>query len=200
MNTDTIEAEIVIHVKGLFNSYNRPYLLYHNLTHSINVVRHAREIAEQYKLDRHSLFVVLSAAWFHDTGQLTGDMAVHEETSVQFMKEFFSRKPVDQKIIDEIAGCIMATKMPVKPASLTEEILCDADTYHLGTENFQQLDKLVWKELELRLNNTINNQAERSLAFLEDHQFFTVYCLQLLSAGKKKNIDRLKNILGKSTE
>jgi HD superfamily phosphodiesterase len=199
MTTDTIEAAIVIHVKGLFNSYNRSYLLYHNLTHTINVVRHAREIAAYYKLDSRSIFVLLSAAWFHDTGQLKGDMAVHEETSVQFMKDFFFGKSVDQEITDDIAKCIMATKMPVKPASLTEEILCDADTYHLGTESFQQLDKLVWKELELRLNSTIDNQAERSLVFLEDHQFFTGYCQQLLSAGKNKNIDWLKDMAGKST-
>lgn len=194
MNTDSLLSEIVRHVKELFALYNRPYLLYHNLDHTRKVVQHAEEIADHYKLDDRSRFVLLAAAWFHDTGQLMGDMAVHEETGVQLMKDFLSPKHIDQKIMNDISLCIMATKMPVAPSTLLEKIICDADTYHLGTKDFQQLDELVWRELELRLNKRVDNQSWRSLDFLETHQFYTTYCRQLLSEGKDRNIAWLKGL------
>ena len=46
--------------------------------------------------------------------------------------------------------------MPAVPSTLVEQIICDADTYHLGTEDFLHLDKLVWQELELIFNQTHN--------------------------------------------
>ncbi len=120
---------------------------------------------------------------------------VHEETSVQFMKDFFYCKPIEQDTISDIAKCIMATKMPVTPTNLLEEIICDADTWHLGTKDFYRLDAMVWKELELRLTKCIENQVEKSLQFLESHRFYTSYCMGLLSAGKTKNIELLKTLL-----
>lgn len=132
--------ETAEYVKGLFDQYNRQYLLYHNITHTRNVVKHASEIADHYQLDERSVFILLTAAWFHDTGQLEGDMAVHEERSVAFMEEFFSDKDVDRNTLDNISKCIMATKMPVEPTNQLEMIICDADTWHLGTVDFQRLD------------------------------------------------------------
>lgn len=187
-----MSTEIPVYIKNLFDSYNRSYLLYHNFSHTQRVVFHTAEIADYYNIDSSVLFVLESAAWFHDTGQLTGDMTVHEETSVQFMKEYFSDKLVNESALNDIENCILATKMPVSPGNLLEEIICDADTYHLGTKDFQRLDHLVWQELELRLNKPIDNQAEKSLAFLEEHHFFTSYCQQNLLAGKNENITLLK--------
>jgi hypothetical protein len=86
----------------------------------------------------------------------------------------------------------MATKMPVVASTLMQEIVCDADTYHLGTKDFPDRDKLVWQETELRLGRPIENKVQRSLQFLEKHQFFTGYCKQHLSTGKEKNIQYLK--------
>lgn len=42
--------------------------------------------------------------------------------------EISGNKSRREKIIDAIAGCILATKAPQKPKSLLEEIICDADT------------------------------------------------------------------------
>ncbi len=198
MKTDILLSEIAEHIQWLFESNKHDHLLYHNLDHTKLVVLHATEIAGYYKLQDPSLFILLSAAWFHDTGQLSGDINVHEETSVQFMKDFFAGKAIDKNMKEAIARCILATKMPVSPASQLEEIICDADTYHLGTEDFHRLDKLVWQELELRMNKAIDNQEEKSLHFLKGHQFFTGYCLHLLTAGKEKNIKILQRLLSQT--
>jgi len=196
MDTDTILTEIPGYIERLFDSYDCTQLLYHNFHHTQQVVIHSVEIADHYDLDSHSRFVLQAAAWFHDTGQLKGDMAVHEATGMQFMEDFFSGKPIDKNTILTIADCIMATKMPTSPRTFMEEILCDADTYHLGTTDFQQLDKLVWLELELRLDKPVEDQLQKSLVFLEEHRFFTSYCQERLSEGKNKNIALLKAMIG----
>ncbi|MEP7373665.1 MAG: HD domain-containing protein [Chitinophagaceae bacterium] len=195
MQTNSLLSEIVTYVESLFRIYNKPYLLYHNLYHTRQVVRHAEEIASHYELENNSFFEVVAAAWFHDTGQLTGEPGGHEERGVQIMKEFLAGKNSDEKIITGISLCIMATKMTATASTLTEQIICDADTYHLGTKDFLRLDKLVWEEMEQRLNKPISNKIQRSLVFLEKHQFFTLYCRQLLSAGKDRNISQLKMFL-----
>ncbi|HEV7782173.1 MAG TPA: HD domain-containing protein [Chitinophagaceae bacterium] len=195
MNTGHITAQLPVHIRGLFDSYDCTKLLYHNFQHTERVVFHTAEIVDHYELDSHYSFILQAAAWFHDTGQLTGDMHVHEERSVQFMQDFFSGKTNDRTMVHCIADCIMATKMSAAPRNLPEEIICDADTYHLGTTDFKQLDQRVWRELELRLNKPIEDQAGKSLVFLEEHRFYTAYCQVRLSAGKEKNIAMLKEII-----
>ncbi len=192
---DKLVGEIEVYVEHLFNSYERPYLLYHNLYHTKQVVQHANKIADHYQPDQVSRFILLAAAWFHDTGQLTGDLTEHEETSVQFMGNFLTSKNIDRDILNEITRCILVTKMPVAPVYLLEKILCDSDTWHLGTEDFLHYDALVWREMELRFNTKIENKVEKSLQFLEVHQFYTEYCINKLSSGKKKNIELLKDLL-----
>lgn len=195
MHKELLLQEAASHVEQLYGSCKRSYLIYHNLDHTRNVVQHAKKIAIHFSLSKSDCFVLLMAAWFHDTGQLTGDMAVHEETSVQFMKDFFFDKEINKKLVNEIVQCIMATKMPVAPNSLLKKIICDADTWHLGTNDFHRLDVLVWKELELRFQKPIENQVEKSIQFLKSHHFYTDYCIDKLSAGKKKNIRLLNTLL-----
>ena len=195
MRKNKLLSDIKDYVESFFRVNHKPYLLYHNLDHTLQVVQHAEEIAGHYLLDADSFFSVMAAAWFHDTGHLTGEPEGHEERSVQIMKEFLTTKGIDEKIITEISSCIMGTKIPVVASALVEQIICDADTYHLGTKDFLHFDKLVWQEMELRLKRPIHNKVQRSLLFLERHQFFTSYCRQLLSAGKERNISTLKSSL-----
>jgi predicted metal-dependent HD superfamily phosphohydrolase len=195
MNTGRLLSDIEKYIEGLFSIFNNPYLLYHNLEHSRQVVKHAKEISTYYSLDDESTFTVLAAAWFHDIGHLMGYLEGHEEAGVQIMKEVLKENNIDEKIINSIASCIMATKSSNAPTSLMQQIICDADTYHVGTSDFWHLDSMVWKEMELRLGTDIKNKTEHSLHFLEKHQFQTGYCQQLLSAEKAENISQLKKLL-----
>ena len=56
-----------------------------------------------------------------------------------------------KKLIDAIASCIMATKLPRNPKNLLEEIICDADTYHLGTKDFKKTNKQAFEECSLQI-------------------------------------------------
>lgn len=179
------------YVRRLFEELADPDLVYHNLDHTLSVVNHTNEIGAHYALDDNQLFIVEVAAWFHDTGHLVGAMSHHEEISVELMREFLMENQISRDIQDDIAKCILATKMPVHPTGLLQEILCDADTYHLGTDEFERIDQLVWQEIEIRMHQKIEDRVNRSIQFMRQHQFYTPYCRELLSEGKKKNIEML---------
>jgi predicted metal-dependent HD superfamily phosphohydrolase len=181
------------YVIDLFTRLASPYLVYHNLSHTERVVVHAMEIADHYELGERDRFVLSLAAWFHDVGHLVAEMELHEEAGVQLMKSFLTDKGIDITLIDEISQCIMATKYPPVPKTLLEEIICDADTYHFGTKEFEITDDLVKKEFQLRTKKEFAHWCDDTLKLLETHRFFTSYCRNKLEKGKLANIERLKN-------
>lgn len=186
------------YVKGLFKQHNQANLVFHNQAHTESVVQHVQEIASHYQLPDKELLELSIAAWFHDTGHLVSDPAGHEEKSVALMTEFMKDRTDDEELINNITTLIRITKFPPSPQSLPEMIICDADTYHFGLEDFKQTNKAMKKELLLRNMNTLVMDWERnSLQLLEKHQFYTAYCIDLLQKGKEKNIRRLNKKVNK---
>jgi hypothetical protein len=135
---------------------------------------------------------VYIAAWFHDTGYLFTSPAGHEEKSVEQMKSFMEKNLPDGELIQTIQACIMATKMGAEPSTPLQQILCDADTYHLGTKDFKKTNKQVRKELEAEIDISKTEWNVKTLEFLEHHKYYTSYCIDLLSKGKQENIETLR--------
>jgi predicted metal-dependent HD superfamily phosphohydrolase len=186
------------YVKALFKQHNHENLVFHNLEHTESVVERAQEIASHYQLPDKELLELSIAAWFHDTGHLVVDPSGHEQKSVELMEAFLKSRTDDEELINNVAGLIRITKFPPTPQSLPEMIICDADTYHFGLDDFKQTNKAMKKELVLRNMNTMVLDWERnSLELLKKHQFFTAYCIDLLQNGKEKNIRRLIKKIGK---
>jgi HD superfamily phosphodiesterase len=181
-------------VRELFEKNHKQPLLYHNLDHTINVVDRAKEIAAQYELNETDQIVLYTAAWFHDTGHLFVDPAMHEVKSVELMKGFLSGYSIeDENLVVGIENAILATRMIHHPQNLVEQIIRDADTYHLGTKDFKDTNKRIRKEYVLRkLHSPNSNWNKKSLEFMESHEYHTEYCQTLLEEGKQKNIQRLK--------
>jgi hypothetical protein len=150
------------------------------------------EIARNYAFSETELFILSAAAWFHDTGHLFGGVKLHELRGVRIMEDFFETKRLQKGTIDKIRDCICATKLLQTPASLLEEVICDADTYNLGTRDFIKNDKLLKKEYELR-NIDVYNWEKKTLNLLLTHKFFTQYCQALLNGVKEKNIEIVKS-------
>lgn len=193
---ERLYREVEKHVTALFNDNPHPNLVYHNLKHTQKVVERVSEIAVHYQLSDKDMFIVYTAAWFHDTGHLFTDLAKHEEKSVVLMKDFMESETDDSHMIDSIAECILATHFPTSPKNKLEEIICDADSYHFGTKEFKKTNKLVKRELILRNYNTIVYDWEtNTLNMLEQHKYYTPYCQVLLDEGKAENIKRIKRKL-----
>lgn len=194
MDYSKLEIAVEEYIRGLFKASTNPEFPYHNLGHTVRVAGYAREISQYYQLQDENEFIVIAAAWFHDIGHLSGPMEGHEERGARLMKDYFTGTPLPERVISAITGCILATKFPSKPQTLPEKILCDADTYHFGTEYFRQTDGAVKKEIEIRTGKTFPNWRQKTLHFLELHQFFTSYCQRLLNPGKQQNIEWLRSL------
>jgi len=181
------------YVQELYSQYHQPYLTYHNLIHATDVAKHTRQLCSWHAINRLETSILVAAAWFHDVGHLFTDPENHEAKSAAMMVEFFEEQ-LDKDIIAEVQNCIMATKSPVHPKNLLEEIICDADTYHVGTHDFWNINCTVWMEEEARRGYSIPDWKKRTIAFLETHYFFTEYCNTHLAAGKRVNLKKLHEI------
>ncbi len=188
---DILVKQVAHYVEKIFKEYFSPQLFYHNIEHTKNVVKRVDEISQYYHLSDNDCQIVTIAAWFHDVGYLISGSYEHERKSVSAMKLFLMCTIIDETTIDEIAGCIMSTKLPSDPQNLLQMILCDADTYHLGTEDFWQSDIEVKRETEAITQSSILDWDRKTLLFLQQHQYYTGYCKDLLTQGKLDNIMRL---------
>ena len=180
------------HVSDLFEANKKQKLFYHTLEHTQETVKRAEEIAAHYKLSEKEMLAIYIAAWFHDTGRIFTGPENHEEKSVELMKSFMHINYPDAELIQLVEGCILATKQSVTPANLLQQIITDADTYHLGTKEFKRTNKLVRKEVLMEGKTTKDEFDIKTLEFLEKHKYYTSYCIELLNEGKKENTEKLR--------
>ena len=194
MNYTMAAQKVATFVSQVYMSDNSPKYPYHNLDHTKAVVEHARQIGSYYNLSEEDLFILTTAAWFHDIGQLLGDAADHEQKSVLVLKNYLTHTELNLELIGVVANCILATQIGHKPILLPEKIICDADTWHFGTLYFRETEFLVQKEMEKRASTKFFNWHEKSLSMLEQHTFYTDYCKSILQQGKLENIEWLKSL------
>jgi predicted metal-dependent HD superfamily phosphohydrolase len=190
--TNNIYKQAEDHIKKMFSTHDNQKFYYHSLEHTQEIVKRAEEIAAHYKLSEKEMMAAYIAAWFHDTGYLFTTPENHEEKSVEQMKSFMETNFPDTELIQTIEGCIMATKKDIEPSTLLQQIICDADTYHLGTKDFKKTNKQVKKELFPNDDISKNEWNIKTLEFLEKHKYYTTYCMELLEKGKQANIEKLR--------
>jgi predicted metal-dependent HD superfamily phosphohydrolase len=201
MDYHKIDKRIEEYVSGLFDQMHSPALVFHNLEHTENVVKRTKEIAGHYNVSEKEMLILFAAAWFHDTGYLFTEPAKHEEMSCEIMKKFMKDLLTDEQIITDIEGCIMATKSPRNPKNLLQEIICDADTFHLGTKDFKQMNKKVMQEAKLRDPEIKTEDFKKgTIKMLEEHVYYTNYCKELLNERENKNLRKLKEKVEKKKE
>ena len=192
MEHNKLLKQIEGYVTALFKWVLHPTLIFHNLQHTQNVVRRSKEISGHYKLSEDEKLILFSATWFHDSGHLFTNPENHETMSCRIMKQFMKEYIKDQVKLTKIEECIMATKFPRNSQNLLEQIICDADTYHLGTLEFEEMNKRMLEETKLKKGKSaIINFNEETIKILMSHRFYTGYCKELLDAGKLKNLRKL---------
>lgn len=193
MNYQHLLKQVSDYASDYYKEHDDPKLSYHCKEHTEYMAQKAVQIANHYQLSDREFFIVVAAAWFHDLGYMV-DIHNHEEESARVSDSFLRAHQVDDDLITDIHTCIMATKMPQEPKTRLEEILCDADLFHLGTDDFFEKDKLLHKEIEKLNSVDISKQDWRikSIEFLEGHHYHTDYAQVLLNNGKEKNVAKLK--------
>lgn len=197
MSYKELQEQVRQNVIHFYKNKCNEKFVYHNLSHTEAVVSNAVHIGEHYKLDEKDLFIVTTAAWFHDTGYCNGEPAGHEMRGGDLAAGFLSDRGVEQDIVNAVKDCILATRMPQNPKNLLEQIVCDADLYHFGTDDFAPRNKLMRMEAEWRMGKKISKDDWRlsTIAFMQAHHFQTDYGRNLLQAKKEENMQKLRNKL-----
>jgi hypothetical protein len=190
--------ELLRHIREYALAYYKTHandkLIYHDKGHTEDMVAAAMQIGNHYQLNDRDFFIVQAAAWFHDLGYMV-DIAHHEAQSAVLALNFLQKHNANDEDIDAIKGSILATQMPQKPVTLLDKIICDADLFHLGTDDFFKKDKQLLKEINALYHKDLSKLEWRrkSIHFLEEHHYHTDYCQLLLNSGKEANIQTLKN-------
>lgn len=189
------------YVLAYFDTHPQTELLYHDKTHTKDVVDATMEIANHYQLNEKDFFVVMVAAWFHDIGYFD-DRENHELKSASLANDFLKKNDVEAGLRDKVEQVILATKMPQKPTNLLEEIVCDGDLYHLGTDKCEENQKAMRKEIALVKGLKLSKQQwrEENLAFLLSHHYHTDYAKLLLGDKKQENINKLRDKIKNNEE
>jgi len=186
--------EVKKYVLDYFHTHYDAKLVYHNLDHTQSVVDATVQIANHYQLNDKDFFIVCAGAWFHDTGYFE-DIQNHEQKGADIAVAFLKHQDIPADIQDAVMQVILSTKMPQRPTNLLENILCDGDLFHLGTEEFAEKRKLMHKEVALlyQVDNSKKDWRLRDIEFLESQHYHTDYCNLLLTEQKQKNIDKLRS-------
>ncbi len=169
------------------------YLTYHNLDHTRKVLKHALEIAATEGIAGRELDLLCTAALFHDIGfieKYTG----HEEVSCRIARQFLPQFEYAAAEIEQICELIMSTKIPQTPKTRLAEILCDADLYYLGTDDYGILAEKLYPEfLKLEFAKDKMEWQRQQIIFLTSHQYFTKTAQELLTGKQKKNLILLQS-------
>jgi len=171
-------------------------LTYHSINHTVDVVRSANEIASRQNFTEEELEVLNIAAWFHDIGYTKGSEN-HEEKGAELAKAFLEENEYPEDRIDQVIGCILATKMPQNPKNIIEKTLCDADLMHLAGNDYFNKAELLHKEIEKTKLCKIPEEEwlEMNEDFLNKHCFFTEYAKSNYESAVKENLRKVKERL-----
>ena len=193
MHFDQLIVLVSGFVDQLFKNKLSPCLYFHNLTHTLYVVKAVQEIGYHAQLTQKQQETVTLAAWFHDTGY-TAAYKNHELVSIEIAAEFLTSVGVTGEQLADIRACILATQYPQQPKNLMEMVICDADFYHFAIDDYTQFAAALKKEWEAELGHCYTTQQWNNinLEMLRNHQYFTAYGQEILQKSKEHNIGKLK--------
>ncbi len=190
---EIIEKVEVFATDLLTNSLD-PKHLYHNLKHTQRVVKSTKELSEAHTLGKEDEEVLLLTAWLHDTGYTKGTSG-HEESSCTIAEKFLNQEGYEAKKIQKVVDCIRATKRYHEPKNLLEKIIRDADSSHFGQGSYAETAEYLREELSLLGIADYTSKEWRNAnieMFEKEQQFYTDYAQENWSAGRAKNLKRLK--------
>ncbi len=184
-------------VTEIFKYKVSSFFTFHSLEHTRQVVEAAREIGNYYMLKDDDQFILLAAAWFHDTGYSTGKSEHHEQESIRLAADFLDYEFADKELIKEVSSCIQSTRMPQVPSTLLDKIICDADLFHLGTQKFEVMTERLRREFQYYFDIEFTKESwrQQNIAFLSSHKYFTDYCQKKLEPVKQQWIQKSKNTI-----
>ncbi|MEI9943880.1 MAG: YitT family protein [Chitinophagaceae bacterium] len=168
------------------------FITYHNAEHTKNVIRAAEELALAENIHPDEIVLLKTAALFHDTGFLEQHHD-HEEVSCKLAKKHLPDYGYTPAQIESICKMIMATRLPQTPTGHLDELLCDADLYYLGTNDYTVNAEKLYREV--KKTTIVTTETEwllKQVEFLSAHHYFSTAAIGKLEAKKQLTLQALQ--------
>ena len=169
---------------------------YHGADHTLHptkgVVASANRIAISENISEHDRELLITAAYFHDTGYIR-KYKKNEPIAARMAGRILILIGYKPDEVAKIQKMILSTDLVSEPESHVEKIICDADLDHFGREDFFKLDgglREEWREKGMDVSDD-KKWCKDTLELLKKHQYYTESQKKLREKGKQKNIKRL---------
>jgi len=170
-------------------------LHYHDLRHTTDVCAAVERLALMEGIEGDDIFLLKTAALYHDAG-FVHQYANNEDVGAALAQEVLPRFGYTQDQIDKIGRLIQATKVPQKPKTHLQQIICDADLDYLGGDEFHVIaDKLKRELFERDIVKEDMAWDELQVKFLENHTYFTKTAIELRRNNKLARLEEIKEKL-----
>lgn len=167
-------------------------LFYHSLDHTKDVVKSVERIALLEEVTDEGLFLLKTAALFHDAGFLEM-YDNNEHIGARLAQEMLPKHGYTEQHIKTISDLIFVTQIPHKPVNKLQEIMCDADLDYLGRSDFWEISDRLKKELVLKKKIQSDKEwDEIQIKFLEQHKYFTATAVHSREERKQQNLEKVR--------
>lgn len=165
---------------------------YHSIEHTQAMLA-AVSVYTQYEvISDQEIELLKIAILFHDLG-FTENGVDHEKRGAKMANEAMTGLGYSKEEVDMVVRLIKVTKVPQKPESAPERIICDIDLDYLGQPEYEERSELLYKEwLALGTIKTRAEWEKRELAFLENHRFHSEFALTHRQPVLEAHIKRIK--------
>ena len=169
------------------------YITYHDAQHTKNVIAAAEHLATGENIIGDELVLLKTAALFHDAGFLQNHHD-HEELSCKIARKHLPEFEYTPEQIDSICRMILTTKLPQTAPDHLSQLLCDADLYYLGGDDYAANAEKLFNEF--KKNGIINTATEwemKQADFLSAHRYFTPTAIREREEKKQQTLQELKS-------
>lgn len=180
------------YIKNLFKDRLSSAYTYHNLEHTIQVVDKIKILTKEENVGPEDTENLILAGWFHDLGYVD-DADNHEEESRKIASDFLKQHRFPEERIAKIGELILATDKFYKPKNHLEEIIKDADMYHLASDDYFRICENLRQEIKEVHHQKFSKLkwAELNISFFAKHQFYTKFAKENWQPEKEKNVEKI---------
>lgn len=193
MNTRLIQ-DIKFYVNYLMFPLNKLY--YHQYDHALQVMERSLYIWKKEWVSDEDLELLAIAWLFHDTGFVI-QYDNNEYIGAKIAKNYLRTILYPEEKIEVIEKLINITNPKLKPKTLLEKIIKDADLDNLWRDDFTEKWNSLKKEIELIKNIRIKDPDWRhaSLDLMEWHNYYTGTQIRERNKKLMENTKKLKSQL-----
>jgi predicted metal-dependent HD superfamily phosphohydrolase len=167
-------------------------LTYHGTHHTLDVLDVCNAYIERGSIEERDALLLRTGVLFHDFG-FTRSFDDHERNGAILAEKVLPDFGYGQEEIKTVEGLIMATKIPQKPETELEKIICDADLDYLGRDDYYPISNTLFQELKsLGKIKTEEEWNALQIGFLEAHNYHTTFAIENRQPEKEKRIAELK--------